>query len=433
MPSAIKLIGYAGWSGFGIINGAVTMFNDNWCTKTSLQMHEIVRNLGLRHGGENGDKHADYSEIMGHSFNHDAPVMCYNPAKNWLLGWYEDKHTIVKPLIQNFWEGEIYGYTDHQNAGMSSDSPIILKVEGHNKEYFIGFDHEAHFNTRNQEIDTANKITVHSVGTAVDESSLEAKLGVGEHFEIPDFGGGTHSVIVQVVDIDMSALPPIAKVSVNLMKVSSDSDYDDGSVATTCALAYELVFKARSASSSGTSWKLAFYNNPSTVPASSNGKLYSPGSSYVERGCIPKDCYRFQIFKAESYSLRIEGKMVAGKDDVTKETEVSLFGKCSSSVPTTCALAYELVFKARSASSSGTSWKLAFYNNPSTVPASSNGKLYSPGSSYVERGCIPKDCYRFQIFKAESYSLRIEGKMVAGKDDVTKETEVSLFGKCSTM
>ena len=67
------------------------MFNDSWCTKTSLQMHDIGHNLGLRHSGENGGEYADSSRMMGHSYNlDDAPVMCFNTAKNWQLGWYED-------------------------------------------------------------------------------------------------------------------------------------------------------------------------------------------------------------------------------------------------------------------------------------------------------------------------------------------------------
>ena len=105
-----------------------------------------------------------------------------------------------------------------------------------------------------------------------------------------------------------------------------------------------------------------------------------------------------------------------------------------SAAPTTCDMTYELRLKAGSSSSSGTSWNFVYDENRSRVLASSNGISYSPGSSHVAAGCLPMNCYMFQIQgQVQSYSLHVDGKKVAGKDDGAKETEVSLFGKCSTM
>ena len=101
------------------------------------------------------------------------------------------------------------------------------EVTTHNKDYFIGLNHLAHINRQNQEVEAASTVTVHSVRTPGGKSDLEAKLSMGEIFEIPGFGGR-----ILVDQIDMSANPPIAKVDVNDTKCASDVNCNDRS---TCA------------------------------------------------------------------------------------------------------------------------------------------------------------------------------------------------------
>ena len=57
------------------------------------------------------------SGMMGYSYLGDGrPNMCFNTPKNLELGWYEDKHEIVNPLNNNFWEGDLIGYSDYMNS-----------------------------------------------------------------------------------------------------------------------------------------------------------------------------------------------------------------------------------------------------------------------------------------------------------------------------
>ncbi|GFH53298.1 predicted protein [Chaetoceros tenuissimus] len=74
-------------------------------------------------------------------------------------------------------------------------------------------------------------MTVHSVGTSspMGESDLVAQLGAGESYEIVDFGGHTGTAVIRVDYIDMNANPPVA----NILKCTSDSECDDGSIFTT--------------------------------------------------------------------------------------------------------------------------------------------------------------------------------------------------------
>ena len=197
-------------------------------------MHEIGHNLGLRHSNEAGSTYEDKSGMMGHSFlSYESPYMCFNTAKNWQLGWYEDKHTTINPVNDGFWQGQLIGYVDYMNSSVPSSAAVVVKVEGHNFDYFIGFNVKTGINRQNQESAAANKVTVHSVGAPGAESSLVAKLGAGNTFEITNFGGGLQNAIIQVQNIDMNSNPLVAQVSVSYVLCTSDYDCDDGDMCTT--------------------------------------------------------------------------------------------------------------------------------------------------------------------------------------------------------
>ena len=48
-PGTMRIIAY------GYINSWLTVFQDNWCTYVSSQVHEIGHNLNLHHSNENGE------------------------------------------------------------------------------------------------------------------------------------------------------------------------------------------------------------------------------------------------------------------------------------------------------------------------------------------------------------------------------------------
>ena len=170
---------------------------------------------------------------MGFSYAaDDAPVQCFNNVKHWQLGWYADKHVIVNPLEENAWEGDLVGFVDYDTAGNGKD--VILKIEGHNKDYFIGFNRLSGINRGNAEVDARDKITIQSVGAGTNgESNLEAKLDIGETFLISHFGGTDSEVFVKVENIDFNANPPYATISVRKPMCSSNIDCDDNSSCTT--------------------------------------------------------------------------------------------------------------------------------------------------------------------------------------------------------
>eukprot|EP00957_Ditylum_brightwellii_P170477 12976524-Ditylum_brightwellii.AAC.1 len=115
-------------------------------------MHEIGHNLGLHHANEGSSAYEDQSGMMGYSYDvHDAPMMCFNAAKTWQLGWYSNKHATYDPLVAPSWTGKLVGPTDYVEAD-DSDYTIILKIERkHTTDLFLMFNRQEDFNSETQE------------------------------------------------------------------------------------------------------------------------------------------------------------------------------------------------------------------------------------------------------------------------------------------
>eukprot|EP00536_Pseudo-nitzschia_multiseries_P016358 jgi/Psemu1/313075/fgenesh1_kg.1087_\ len=93
--------GTGDWLAFAYINRFDSYFNDRWSSSVSTQVHEVGHNLGLAHSGEGSETYGDQSGMMGFSYDvDDAPLMCFNPAKNYQLGWYKEQQDFVNPLIE---------------------------------------------------------------------------------------------------------------------------------------------------------------------------------------------------------------------------------------------------------------------------------------------------------------------------------------------
>ena len=424
-------------------------------------MHEIGHNLGLMHSYEKGREYEDLSGVMGHSFNvDDGPFMCFNSAKSWQLGWYEDKHTTVNPLQQDYWQGNVVGIAKYNQA--PAESSVIVKVEGHNRNYFIGFNHRTGINKQNQETDAINKITVHSVGTSSKKSELEAKLGVGGTFEIPNFGGGGKSALVQVHNINMIAHPPVASISVHVKKCTSDYDCNDNTLCTidTCNVSTGMCIHKASPTCPGfmemvlltdrypkeTSWKIVDTCNEDNI-VMSGGNYNTAFETYRESAILPPSRYTLEV--ADAFGDGICCKQGEGSFHVTYDKKVvaegasfsltssHTWGSCDfvtdapTNAPTSCEISYELtVGKSASSSPLNPSWEFVFDENPSIELASSNnvGDQWS-GSTFTKRGCLQDNCYNFRIENASFYSLKIDDYEVAHVNQFVDE-EITLFGTC---
>jgi hypothetical protein len=135
-------------------------------------------------------------------YQDDTGKMCYNPAKNWQIGWYNDRKTMLTPLSEiSGWETivTVVGIADYQK---NTRFPVVLKLEtGAANDYFIGFNRAAEMNADNKEADDQLTIVLSgSHGESYSQSWLKATLQVSEQYRIRNFGGVNGMDIVIILD-----------------------------------------------------------------------------------------------------------------------------------------------------------------------------------------------------------------------------------------
>jgi len=457
----------------------LTQSLDNSCLFPSAQVHEIGHNLGLLHSNENGNPYEDQTGLMGYSYpSDDAPVMCFNNAKHWQLGWFQDKHVTVNPLQQSFWEGSLVGYVDYGNADTSS---VILRVVGHNKEYFVGFNRISGINGGNAEAGGGNKITIQSRGSENGQSDLEAKLGVGDNFDIANFGSESTDVRIEVEWIDFDSNPPRARVSVKKLSCTSDSDCNDDSSCTTdtcnintgaclhlpngqCEKSFMQMTLLTDKYPQETSWSVIDNCNGDEIVMSGGGYT-TQFSTIEESGDFPPSMYTFEIDDvygdgiccgqgSGSFSLTYNDGIIASGGNFGSVSRTT-WGSCGESAlappvlspsksPTArpsalpslspCEISYDVHIQ--NGGSGSITWQIENHETLNIVATSASNIGYPSGYTIDESGCLQQDCYRFRIHDAAgnglgsgSYTVEIEGQEIvtAGAFQFSQTT---LFGTC---
>ncbi|KAL9188583.1 hypothetical protein ACHAXT_006961 [Thalassiosira profunda] len=200
------------WIGYGYVNSWLTVYNDNWCTYPSIQMHEVGHNLNLAHSNEGGTTYGDQSGMMGYSYSKDdGPRMCFNPAKTWAIGWMSDARHTVDAGTSN-WSGDIVGQAEYATRG---GNPVLVKLNDPNSstDYYIGFNRKTGHNSGT--VEAGNQVTVVQMageGTSYAESDVLAKLSAGDSWSGTVSNG--EAVIVTVNAIDLTTTPAIATIDI---------------------------------------------------------------------------------------------------------------------------------------------------------------------------------------------------------------------------
>eukprot|EP00543_Licmophora_paradoxa_P005864 CAMPEP_0202451146 /NCGR_PEP_ID=MMETSP1360-20130828/9642_1 /ASSEMBLY_ACC=CAM_ASM_000848 /TAXON_ID=515479 /ORGANISM="Licmophora paradoxa, Strain CCMP2313" /LENGTH=827 /DNA_ID=CAMNT_0049069645 /DNA_START=188 /DNA_END=2671 /DNA_ORIENTATION=+ len=80
------------WAAYAFLDYYVSVYNDEWIGYISAVMHEVGHNIGFTHSNENGI-YKDQTGYMGFSYRfQEWPSMCFNGAKNWQIGWFDDRN-----------------------------------------------------------------------------------------------------------------------------------------------------------------------------------------------------------------------------------------------------------------------------------------------------------------------------------------------------
>lgn len=202
------------WIAYAYINWYLSVYNDNWCTFVSGQMHEVSssdfisrflapafffsinvltyfllydffliqigHNLGLAHSGEGSEQYADQSGMMGYSYgSDDGPVMCFNAVKNWQLEWYADRHVLLNAPFS--WSGNLYGIADYGTSGSSNKMIVRLVSSTASEDVYVSYNKKTGVNAGTAE--GGNQVLIHTKvngPTEFGQSWLLAKLNAGQ-------------------------------------------------------------------------------------------------------------------------------------------------------------------------------------------------------------------------------------------------------------
>ncbi len=156
------------WVAFGYYTNFQSVYNNLWCSSLSATLHEMGHNLGLHHSGEASPlrterEYGDQSGIMGYSYlNRYSPQMCFNAAKSWWMGFYNDRTLTIKNPTMQPQRLKLAGVVDYYN-GLSSDYNVILRLEPSvsslaNENRFLMYNRAKGFNSGT--IEFRNAVTV---------------------------------------------------------------------------------------------------------------------------------------------------------------------------------------------------------------------------------------------------------------------------------
>lgn len=192
--------------GYAYYNNWLSVFNNQWCTSVSLQMHEIGHSLNFGHSNENGETYEDGSGNMGASYkSSDRPKMCFNAAKSWQTGWYMDKEVTVGGTVGTAcFDGTLHGIADYTEA-----TTVLLKVQGKQTDVFINFNAKKGINQGTQ--DGGNQVLVVSrlrgKRDSFAVSDLRAKLSAGDSFSFEGYTISVGNINIVAGTAKVSVLP----------------------------------------------------------------------------------------------------------------------------------------------------------------------------------------------------------------------------------
>jgi len=168
-------------------------------------------------------KNQALSEGKGSDPSHQALPVCFNGAKSWTLGWYQDKHVTFTAVDQK-WEGKLIGQVDYPTSSNGSGVvyTVVLKLQyitpGATFDYYVMFHRVPGNETYSSNYDNANKVSIVGMnrgGSTV--TNLDKVLGTGESWTKPEFNGQGQDLKVTVKSIKVDQTPAFAEVVVEIL------------------------------------------------------------------------------------------------------------------------------------------------------------------------------------------------------------------------
>jgi len=305
----VRSDGVQEWLAYALTNNKITYYNDenNWCRSISLKMHEIGHNMNLAHSGESkfvddttGVMGLSYAEVNAEGFAR----MCFNVAKNYQLGWYDNQKLDANPLTDPEHSRE-YKLINLNRYSVDADTSqlVILRLVCSDlptdgpSDYFIGFNEKKGINDGTKE--DFDKVVIYqkSYGNPFEygPSIKRASLSFGQSYEIKNYNNQNIDVVIKFE----SLVSGVATIKVKdasrapIEEVEDPNSCKDGDYPLTLEILGDMY-------PDDISWTITKVSDSSTVAFGSGyttswklGEEIPPDSRLV---CIPNnDKYKFVI------------------------------------------------------------------------------------------------------------------------------------------
>jgi len=202
-PGTMSGIAYA------FINSWMSVYSNEWCNYPSGQIHELGHNFGYAHSNEGTTNYGDQSGMMGYSYGQDeGPVMCFNAAKSWQTGWFDNKRVNMNiggtGATDNCFDGEITGQSDYN---VNTNQIMLVKMNrSAGRDLFLMYNKKTGINSGT--VEGGNLVTIVEAdgeGTTYGESWLVAKLGAGQIYTASNYLGAGKDLVITVLSIGATA------------------------------------------------------------------------------------------------------------------------------------------------------------------------------------------------------------------------------------
>ena len=211
------------WIAYAAINYWQSAYNDLWCQYPSALMHEIGHNLGLDHAGDGADEYGDNTGMMGSAYGGDdeGPLMCFNAANTWQLGWYTD-YRVDLPIMNSYvWSGSLIGLAE-KNSAIASDK-MMIRIRSAS-DYYIHFNRQIGMNNGTKEGFNKVLVTSRATGLGPAKSTLLAKLAANGVHSFPIVDGSNIDLTVTVTAMSLTDVPARASISINFRGLAPSTD-----------------------------------------------------------------------------------------------------------------------------------------------------------------------------------------------------------------
>jgi len=107
----------------------------------------------------------------------EGQIMCFNPAKIWYFGWYENHHYSAIPGNQSY-DNYLVGFDDMQGRNRDTSKDVIVRVQS--KDLFIMYNRAIGSNKEVEE--DKNKVVITKETSKSAKSWWQGSLGVGQTY-----------------------------------------------------------------------------------------------------------------------------------------------------------------------------------------------------------------------------------------------------------